>query len=444
MTYKEARVYLDDLSKYGSVLGLGPIRKLLCELGNPQDDLKFIHIAGTNGKGSVLAYTSTILQKAGYRVGRYISPTVVSYLERIQVDASPIPEDAFARLTSMVQKAIARMEAAGETSPTVFEAETAIAFLYFKEQRCDLAVLECGLGGETDATNIIEHTLLAVFTSISRDHLGILGNTLEEIARIKSGIIKPGCTVVTACQQPEVMKILTEQAQKLCCPVILANSGRAQILKEDYTGQSFSYPLSDAKNIHADIFRCSLAGRHQVENAVAAIETVSALNTLGYSISSDAVRQGLAFAVWPGRLTCLLQKPLFFIDGAHNEAAAIKLRESMEIYFPGKRLIYIMGVFKDKEYEKIAGIMGSLARSIHTVDLPDTGRTLPAGELAKVMRRHCAPDAAVQPEESIGTAVHSALREAHAEDVVLAFGSLSYLGKVMEILSETEDIRNYD
>ena len=208
MTYKEARVYLDEMSKYGSVLGLDTIRGLLRELGNPQDDLKFIHIAGTNGKGSVLAYTSTILSEAGYRTGRYVSPTVVSYLERIQVDAEWIREEAFARLTDKVRDAIARMEAAGEHSPTVFEAETAIAFLYFKEMNCDLVVLEAGLGGELDATNIVKNTVCAVFASISRDHIGVLGNTLEEIAENKAGIIKPGCAVVSAEQKMSVREIL--------------------------------------------------------------------------------------------------------------------------------------------------------------------------------------------------------------------------------------------
>lgn len=425
VTYKEARVYLDNVSKYGSVLGLGPVRKLLYELGNPQDDLKFIHIAGTNGKGSVLAYTSTILQKAGYRIGRYISPTVVSYLERIQVDAQWISEDAFARLTGMVQKAIARMEAAGETSPTVFEAETAIAFLYFKEMHCDLVVLECGLGGRTDATNIIDNTLLAVFTSVSRDHLGVLGNTIEEIAAVKSGIIKPGCTVVTARQQPEVMKILAEEAQKLDCPLCLADPLKAEILKEDYTGQTFIYD---------QVIHCSLAGRYQIDNAVTAIEAMYALNTLGYSISMEAIQSGISSAVWPGRLTCLRKDPPFFVDGAHNEDAARRLRESIEAYFPGKRLIYIMGVFRDKEYEKIADILGPLASSIHTVDLPDADRTLPAHELAAVMQRHCMSGASIRSEESISEAVSHALKEADTDDVILAFGSLSYLGRVMELI----------
>lgn len=425
VTYKEARVYLDRVSKYGSVLGLGAIRKLLCELGNPEADLKFIHIAGTNGKGSVLAYTSAILSEAGYRVGRYISPTVVSYLERIQIDGRWISEDTFARLTSMVQNAIARMEAAGDASPTVFEAETAIAFLYFKEMNCDLVVLECGLGGAEDATNIIEHTLLAVFTSISRDHLGILGDTLTDIAAVKSGIIKPGCTVVTSVQQPEVMQVLNEKAEYHHCPLVAADPSQAEILKEGYDGQTFSY--KDLKAV-----RCPLAGRHQLENAVTAIEVIHTLGTLGYPISPDAVCSGFEKTVWPGRLTCLGKEPLFLIDGAHNEDAAKRLRESLKAYFPDRRFHYIMGVFRDKEYEKIAGIMGPLAASVHTVDLPDAARTLPAAELAKTMRRHCQSDVRIQAKENVEDAVTDALSGAGKDGIVLAFGSLSYLGQVTE------------
>ena len=431
VTYKEARVYLDEMSKYGSVLGLGTIQKLLCELKNPQDHLKFIHIAGTNGKGSVLAYTSTILSRAGYRVGRYLSPTVVSYLERIQVDGQWIPEDAFARLTSLIRKAIARMEAAGETLPTVFEIETAMAFLYFKEQGCDLVALECGLGGATDATNIISNTLLAVFTSISRDHMGILGNSLEEIAAVKSGIIKPGCIVVSSRQQPEVTNVLKEQADRFNCPMTSAKPEQAKIRKESFDGQILSYKET------TDVY-CPLAGRHQIFNVVTALESIYALRTLGFKITKEAVRQGLKETAWPGRLTRLKTKPLFFIDGAHNEEAARRLRESLEAWFPQKGFIFIMGVFRDKEYEKIAGIMGPLAESVHTVDLPDAGRTLPAADLAGIMERHCKDGIPIRAETDIQAAVEHALREAGEDGRILAFGSLSYLGQVISYFNHTE------
>lgn len=248
MTYREARVYLDDMSKYGSVLGLDTVRALLGELGNPQDGLKFIHVAGTNGKGSILAYVSTILREAGFLVGRYVSPTVVSYLEKIQVDGRWIGEDEFAALVEKVQKAVACMETNGRGHPTVFEMETAMAFLYFREKKCDYVVLETGLGGRLDATNVVENTVLAIFSSIGRDHMGILGDTLTEIAGEKAGIMKPGCRVVSAAQKPEVRKALEERAAQLGCPITFARPENARVVEEDYKGMRFSYTLTDSQS----------------------------------------------------------------------------------------------------------------------------------------------------------------------------------------------------
>ena len=426
MTYREARVYLDEMSKYGSVLGLETIRGLLRELGNPQDDLKFIHIAGTNGKGSVLAYTSMILSEAGYRIGRYVSPTVVSYLERIQVDAKWISEEKFAELTERVRNAIARLEAAGEDLPTVFEIETAIAFLYFKEMKCDLVVLEAGLGGELDATNIIRNTVCAVFASISRDHLGILGNTLTEIAENKAGIIKPGCAVISARQKDSVSGILKSRAESYGCRYAEAEPELAEVEKEDYHGMYFSY--KDFRSLHT-----VMAGKNQIGNAAAALEVVCALRNDGYKIPDDAVKRGLERTQWPGRFSCVGESPVFILDGAHNEDAALKLRESVEAYFPGRRLIGIMGVFKDKEYEKIAQTMGPLMSVIYAVDLPDEKRGLPSEKLAEVLEKYCScvkrPTGYGQ-RAGVDSAVQAALLEAKKDDVILAFGSLSYLYQV--------------
>ena len=423
MTYREARVYLDEMSKYGSVLGLETVRGLLRELGDPQDDLKFIHIAGTNGKGSVLAYTSMILSEAGYRIGRYVSPTVVSYLERIQVDAKWISEEKFAELTEKVRNAIARLEAAGENLPTVFEIETAIAFLYFKEMKCDLVVLEAGLGGELDATNIIRNTVCAVFVSISRDHLGILGNTLTEIAENKAGIIKPGCAVISARQKDSVSGILRSRADKYGCSYVQAEPELAEIEKEDYHGIYLSY--KEFMSLHT-----VMAGRNQIENVTAALEVIRMLRQEGYEISEGAVKRGLERTQWPGRFSCIGESPVFILDGAHNEDAALKLRESVEAYFPGRRLIGIMGVFKDKEYEKIAQTMGPLMSVIYAVDLPDKKRGLPSERLAEALEKYCScvrrPDVS-ERKRAVDCAVRAALLEAGKEDVILAFGSLSYL-----------------
>lgn len=446
MTYKEARVYLDEVSKYGSVLGLETIRDLLYELDNPQEDLHFIHIAGTNGKGSVLAYISTILSEAGYRIGRYVSPTVVSYLERIQIDGQWIPEDIFTELVERVQSAIAKMETNGKGSPTVFEVETAIAFLYFKKCKCDFVVLETGLGGTLDATNIVQNTEVAVFASISMDHMGFLGDTLRQIAENKAGIMKPGCDVVTTMQKQEVMEVLRESAQKLGAKLIVADAARAELLEESWRGQTFSYEESvDEREADGKMMpdrkvmkiQIPMAGVYQVENALTAYEAVKCLRKRGVHVSDEAVLAGFAKTQWIGRFTCIGENPLLFVDGAHNEDAALRLRESVQRLFPDKKLLFIMGVFKDKEYGKILEIMAPLASQIYTVNLPDAGRTLDAQELKKEAERYCEKTEAVG---DIEYAVYKALQEAQKDDVVLAFGSLSYLGQV--IAGVNSNVRN--
>lgn len=425
MTYKEARVYLDNVSKYGSVLGLDTIQNLLDELGNPQDGLQIIHIAGTNGKGSILAYVSTILSEAGFSVGRYISPTVVSYRERIQVDGRWIGEDELAALVEKVQKAVACMETDGRGHPTVFEIETAMAFLYFRDKKCDYVVLEAGLGGRLDATNIVKNTALAVFSTISRDHMGFLGDTLVEIAREKAGIIKPGCVVVSAAQKPEVRRVLEEEAKRCHCPIVFAESEKAHIIKESFRGQVFSYKEMQNLSIR-------LAGKCQVGNAITAVEAICALR----DITDEAILRGLERTVWEGRFTCIGEQPTFIVDGAHNEDAARQLRHTLEAYFPEKRMIYIMGVFKDKEYEKIVEIMAPLAKKVYTVNLPNEERTLDARTLKKAFDTEGERATAVGDIEQ---AVRLALRNAGEEDVIVAFGSLSYLGRVMEIVRKAND-----
>lgn len=423
MTYEEARAYLDSVPQFSSEFSLKALKCLLKELGNPQDDLKFIHIAGTNGKGSVLAFTSTVLSKGGYRIGRYVSPTVVTYLERIQVDGTMITEEAFAGAVSQVRKASICMEDRGEAVPTVFEAETAAAFLYFKKMECDLVVLETGLGGTLDATNVVEHTIVAAFTSISRDHMGVLGDTLREIGANKAGIIKRGCKVVTGLQKPEVMEVLEEKAKEehSCFHVLYPH--KAEVLEEDWSGQRFTYEGWENMEL-------SLAGRHQIDNAITVLGIVEALRSAGYPISEHAVRTGLAHTSWPGRFSCVCKNPLFLVDGAHNEEAAQRLRDSVERYFPGRRLLFIMGVFKDKEYHKIAEIMAPLAEKIFTVTLPDKDRALEADKLKKAVDSYCKETVAMP---SIEKAVEEALAVAEEDHVVLAFGSLSYLGQIMKL-----------
>ena len=426
MTYKEARVYLDEMSKYGSVLGLDTIRGLLRELGNPQESLKFIHIAGTNGKGSVLAYTSTILSEAGYRIGRYVSPTVISYLERIQMNGRWISEEEFAELTEKVKEAIARLKAAGENLPTVFETETAIAFLYFRKMNCDFVVLETGLGGELDATNIVKNTVCAVFATISRDHLGVIGNTLEEIAQTKAGIIKNGCAVVSAQQKETVSEILKKRAEASDCSYREADLSRFLVEKEDYHGIRFSY--KEYKNL-----RGSLAGECQIANLATALEVIRTLNALGISVPETAVRKGLEETRWPGRFTFLMEHPVFLVDGAHNEDGVEKFVETAVHFQKDYPLTLLFSAVDDKDYtDMIRTILGKI--SFHHVIVTQVGgyRKVPAEKLAEIFREKGCPTA--EACEDVEEAFKKALAAKGEDGMLFCVGSLYLVGEIKTLI----------
>lgn len=424
MTYEEAKTYLADCNQYSGEFSVEPIRNLLSLLGNPQDQLTFVHIAGTNGKGSVLAYVSTVLKEAGYKVGRYISPTIFSYRERIQVNESYISREDLIRLTEKVKAAGDQLLAEGRQHPTMFEMETAIAFLYFAEQNCDLVVLEVGMGGRLDATNVIRNTKVAVLASISMDHMGFLGNTLGEIAEHKAGIIKPGCTVVSASQQPEAAVSVRKKAEQEGCELICVEPEKIKIEKRGLEGQIFSYKE------HAQV-EIALAGEYQFLNGALALEVLDELKRKGYEISEEALKAGMKKTVWLGRFSAIARDPLFIVDGAHNRDAARVFRDSVERDLPGKRLIFIMGVLADKEYEEVVRQTVSLAAEVLTVMTPDNPRALPAEELANTVKKY---NSHVQAAESLVAAVDLAYEKAEKEDVIVAFGSLSYLGEMTRLV----------
>lgn len=286
MNYEEAREYLDQVSKGGSVLGLDNMRELLKRLGNPQDSLKFVHISGTNGKGSVLAYLSTVFKEAGYRTGRYISPTLFSYREKIQVNEKFIGREDLSRLTEKVKAAAEEMQNCAASDPTIFEIETALAFLYFVEQKCDIVILETGLGGALDATNVITTPVMEVIASISMDHMEFLGDTLGKIAYQKAGIIKPDTSVVSAMQQPEAMEVICNVCRERDCTFQAVDPEQIKDISYGYEGQSFSY--KNWENI-----KISLMGSYQIKNAVLALEAINALRKLGYDLKDRAVYQGM-------------------------------------------------------------------------------------------------------------------------------------------------------
>ena len=426
MNYKEARVYLDEVSKYGSVLGLESMRELLHRLGDPQNELKFIHISGTNGKGSVLAYLSTILSGAGYRTGRYISPTLFSYRERIQVDGEYIEKESLACHVTAIAAAAEDMQKAGLPSPTVFEIETALAFLYFKEKRCDIVTLEVGCGGLLDATNVITTTLMEVIASISMDHTDLLGDTLAKIAAQKAGIIKPDTMVVSAQQKSEAAQVIEDTCKEQHCILQMVDESKISNVHYGAEGQTFSYKTWENVAI-------SLAGSYQIKNAALALEGVEALRKLGYALSDQQVREGLLHTVWRGRFTTLRRDPTVIIDGAHNPAAALELKESLERYFPGKTLYFVMGMFKDKDYAQVIDLTAPLARHIITVETPGNPRAMPARELAEAVGK---VNPSVEWADSVAHGVEKALAMAGKEDAVIVFGSLSFLGEAADAVNE--------
>lgn len=424
MNYKQSMDYIEKISEYGSVLGLSNMTELMCRLGNPQDKLKYIHIAGTNGKGSVSAYISSVLIEAGYRVGIYSSPSVFSYLEKIKFGRKNISQKDFAGILSKVSKVADTME----VHPTVFEVETACAFLYFFEKDCDVVVLECGLGGDEDATNIIKTTCLSIITSISLDHTKILGNTLEKIAAKKAGIIKKGVPVVTCAQKESVIKLLENVAKECNTNLFVAPSGTALKVKKE------KFPTTVFDGFGYENLEINMPGTVQYDNVQLSLQAIKTLKELdgfdfGDRLSESVIRKGLKKATNPGRLSQIYNSPRIIIDGAHNPDAALGLRNAIDKYFKKECMIFIVGVLADKDYEKVLECMCDRANQIITVATPNNSRALDSYSLAQSVMKY---NPNVSNAASVEEALELALLFAKKKDIILAFGSLSYLGLFKE------------
>ncbi len=426
---------MEQAAKRGSVLGLGPVTSLLQRFGNPQNRLKVIHVAGTNGKGSTCTFLEHLYRAEGLRVGRYISPTLFCYLERFQINGRYMKEQEFAALFSVVMTGLSDMEKAGEPLPTAFEIETAIAFLYFLEQKVDLVVLETGMGGRLDATNVVEQPLCTVFTSIGMDHMQFLGDTIEQIAFEKAGIIKKGCPVVAYPNPPQVMAVLEEQfslhnAGYLPEQDSLHNTERTdpcgfyeveekdiEIISETLAGSTFRYKGEE--------YGISMAGRYQIYNAVTAIETKLRLD-------GSLVKQGLLEARIAGRFEKISDAPLIIRDGAHNPDGAHALRKSVQKHFTNGKIIFIIGVLRDKEYDKMMEILCPLADKVYTIT-PKNERGLSGTKLRESVLPYCG-DAEVceDPLQALERAGRDwrRLEEQGEKAVIIAWGSLSYIGEL--------------
>lgn len=439
MTYEEAREFISQSNQYGLVPGLETITELLQQLNNPQEQLKIVHVAGTNGKGSVCAFLASILAVAGYRVGRYISPAVYSYRERIQIafcnddfiDVECITKEGVIKTIEQIKPACESMVRDGYPHPTSFEIETAMTFLYLLWEQVDIVVLEVGLGGRLDATNVIKHPAVCVITSISMDHMQYLGDTLEKIASEKAGIIKEGVPVVTCRQEDTVLRVMEQKAGELHAPFSIADSDNIKKIRYSLNGTEFSYSYDHKKYD----YKIKLMGEYQVTNAFLASQAARILMQEGYNINEDKIRKGLSITVWPGRFEVISERPYVIIDGAHNADAALTLRKSIEIYFTNRRIIYIIGVLADKDYKSILKITLPLAEMVITLT-PDNNRALSSAELAKEAGVYC--DRVIDAGNT-EQAIRFAYQEAGENDVIIAFGSLSFLGSLVSTLRLRKD-----
>lgn len=432
MNYQQAMEYIENCASYGIVPGLETINELLRRLEHPEKNLKFIHIAGTNGKGSTLAFISEALGANGYKVGRYVSPTIFEYRERFQIQGKSISKAQVARLMTEVRTHADAMSEEGFSHPTPFEIETAMAFLLFAEKNCDFVVLETGMGGMLDATNVVKNTLVAVINTIAMDHSAYLGDTLEKIATHKAGIIKEDCIVVSAEQTQEVKNVINKIAEeKKAKKVVFADNTQIKKTKFDLKKTIFSYRNLDKMEI-------SLLGTYQVKNAVLALEVLEVLKELGIKFTDAKIREAMYRAVWPARFQMVDKKPYFLVDGAHNPQAAQELRDSIQFYFTNRKKIYIIGVFRDKEYDKVIETTCDLATHIITVAKKGNSRALPAYELAQEVVK---VNPMVTVADSVEEAVELAYLLADKETVIIAFGSLAYLGDCIYTVEHRKDMR---
>ncbi len=460
LTYEEALEFVEESKSRGSVLGLANMRALMEELGNPQNTIPTIHIAGTNGKGSVGAYLASICKEAQFKVGRYCSPAVFDPLECWQYDGRNITEEEYAESMSQVKNACDIVVSRG-IYPTAFELETALAFVYFAKMQPDVFLLETGMGGESDATNVVDNPLACVFTRISRDHMQFLGETIEEIASVKSGIMKPGATIFWGEQEPEVEKVLEhkleevrQKGEELGLETIRGDvyASRTKLISQKPGELRFSYLGVN--------YMTQMAGLYQMENATLAIAVFDALwpkllfglqdemqmwndtdaPIAGWMDMEYASRAGVLYASWQGRFEVIGENPLFIIDGAHNEDAAYQLAKTVENSFTNQPLVYIIGVLADKEHKKMLEIMLPYAAKVYTIT-PQNARGLDGKLLAEEVRMVCeASGQAIEVEycRSVEDAVDKARVYAIEREMpVLAFGSLSYLGQLKEVVCES-------
>ncbi len=405
-------------------LGLENMKNLLEILGNPQDSLRFIHIGGTNGKGSISSFFHSILSTEGYKVGLFTSPYLEEFTERIQINGKPIKKEELSTLTNRVKSGIDTLVARGFQHPTEFEIVTALGLLYFYEQKVDIVILEVGLGGRLDATNIIPKSELSIISSIGLDHTMYLGNTFEEIAREKGGIIKEGGDVILYPQSHIIVRTIGEIVKNKGGNLHLIKEGDIIIQESNIKGQSFSYY---SENLPLEKVEIKLLGRHQVYNASTVIKGIEVLKNKGFKISKESILTGLKEAYWPGRFEVISNSPLIILDGAHNPQGAEAFNQAIKEYFPGKKIILFIGLLRDKDILGILKHLLPIAKEVIGLR-PDNPRAIEGEDLIKEIRNI---DISIRASSIISTdQVLNKIKDIKSDEIIAFTGSLYLVGEV--------------
>ncbi len=421
MNMTEALEFIETASWKGVMLGLERMELLMDLLGNPQKDLKYIHVAGTNGKGSTSAMLSSILTTAGYKTGLYTSPHLISYTERFKINGEDMPDEDFCEAAEAVKKVTDTLR--DQFIPSVFERITAMAFYWFAKEKCDIVILEVGMGGRLDATNIIEKPELSIICNLDLEHTVELGDTIEKIAFEKAGIIKPGSPVVLYSQTPEAEGVIKEICAERGCALTITAPDQSEILSRGKDGQAFDY--RDRKNIFLN-----LIGSYQFNNALTVADAVDVLKE-NWNLPEEAVYEGFANVKWPGRFQLIYKEPLFLVDGAHNPNGARELARCLAEYFPGEKFTFLFGVMADKDYEDMILAIAPYAKGFIAVT-PKSERSLASSALKEELETLTglyAIDA-----HSVEEGMERALQLHTEGENICVFGSLYQVGDVLQFL----------
>ncbi|MDO5724858.1 MAG: folylpolyglutamate synthase/dihydrofolate synthase family protein [Tissierellia bacterium] len=429
MNYNDCVNFINDSHKFGSKKGLYSIKLLLEKLGNPQDKLKFIHIAGTNGKGSVCSYLSSILSSANYKVGEFISPYLQKINERFQINSVPIDDYNFTKITNRVKDACDDLYEIEGFYPTSFEIVLAIGMIYFLDENCDLVILEAGIGGRLDATNIIKNSLASIITTISYDHESILGNTLEEIAYQKAGIIKSNSLCITLKHNQAIDNIINKEALEKNTKVYFVSDADIDVIKLNYNGSIFNYreECFSLNDIHLNMI-----GKHQIINCALAIKTIILLRENDYIRITDLeIKQGVSKAFWPGRIELIKEKPYIIIDGAHNSEGINSLKETIKL-FDYNKLIILIATMKDKDYSNIVKTAYDICDTLILTEI-DYYRATPTEEMSKIIGTKNNIIEIKNSDKAIETAINLACND----DLVLLCGSLYFVGAAKDYFEKS-------